>query len=161
MNFDIMMDGKWTNMGRLSGLMRDYILLRQMQSHREQVDWEKAKEEVSLIYYGHKDVSNDNPLSPQMVEQLLQKCKKAMVWSINDLYKDLDFFARVRVTQRECSEEDQEMLDELNKDISYYERNVDELSDYQYDQYTLAVEEKEDILHRNKLIYECIRKEDA
>lgn len=53
------------------------------------------------------------------------------------------------------------MLDELNDDISYYERNIDELSDYQYDQYTLAVEEKEDIIHRNKLIYECIRREDA
>jgi len=145
----------------LEAKMRDYILLRQIQSHMEQVDWEKAKEEVSYIYWEHKDVSNDNPLSPQTVEQLIQECKKAMVWSIDDLYKDLDFFARVRTTQKEYSEEDQEMLDELNDDISYYERNVDELSDYQYDQYTLAVEEKEDIIHRNKLIYECIRREDA
>lgn len=94
MTYDMLMNGKWTNMGRLNALMRDYILLRQIQSHMEQVDWEKAKEEVSYIYWEHKDVSNDNPLSPQTVEQLIQECKKAMVWSIDDLYKDLDFFAR-------------------------------------------------------------------
>lgn len=137
---------------------RGFVLLNQIREHPEQVDWEKAKEEVEVIGRILKN-SPARPLTDREMRDAHNEARELIRLELFQFLGELVDFAYSSMTYTEFSEDEQEELDDLEKEISWYRKNEEDLSKGQWIMYEDLLNERGDIYLSHRQIDESIRKE--
>lgn len=140
----------------LEAKMRDYILLRQIQVNDDMVDWEKARKEISELYRTYAEGRLES-LSPETLDKHIEHCKQGIIRIIEDLFVDLNKYAKSSMELREYSDDDKDRMDGI-EDRIYCLDMAEDLSDWERRVYHRLLDEKDAIIIRNKMVDECIRK---
>ncbi len=140
----------------LEAKMRDYILLKQIQVNDDMVDWEKARKEISELYRTYAEGRLES-LSPEMLDKHIDHCKQSILRIIEDLFVDLNIYAKSSMELREYSEDDRERMDRIDDHLNTLDM-AEYLSSWEHRVYRRLLDEKDAIIIRNKMVDECIRK---